>query len=126
MTGASRIIDWLTAPYSLYLVLRNNSASQQTKIRAGIILGFMAFYVLNPFDLIPDLHPIIGWLDDLLIMPLGMAVTQRAIPDVNIGVIRAGARGRVKRVVLWTVACAAGLMFIGSLLFVLLIWLLTR
>jgi len=126
MMGASRIIDWLTAPYSLYLVMRDKSASQQTKIRAGIILAFMAFYILNPFDLIPDLHPFIGWLDDLVIMPLGMAVAQRAVPDVNIGAIRAGARGRVKRVVLWTAAGAAGLMLIGSLLFVLLIWLLTR
>jgi uncharacterized membrane protein YkvA (DUF1232 family) len=120
MTAVNRVIDWLSAPYTLFLVLRDGSASTETRIKAGVILGIMAFYVLNPLDLIPDLHPLLGWVDDLLIMPVGMAIAQRTVPDINVGAVRAGARARVKKAVLWTLVAAAGLMVIGTMLFALL------
>ena len=122
MPGVFNVVDWLSAPYTLYLVLRDNSASTQTKVRAGIILAFMAFYILNPLDLIPDLQPILGWIDDLIILPLGMAVAQKAVPEIDLGIIRVSARARVKKVVLWTVAAGAGLMILGTTLLTLAIW----
>ncbi len=122
----SRVVDWLSAPYTLYLVLKDDTASRQTKIRAGIILAFMAFYILNPLDLIPDLQPLLGWVDDLLIMPIGMAIAQKAVPEINLGAIKAGARARVKKVVLWTTAAAAGLIVLGTTLLAVLLWLLLK
>jgi uncharacterized membrane protein YkvA (DUF1232 family) len=126
MPGVSRIIDWLSAPYSLFLVLKDGTASTQTKVKAGILLGFMAFYVLNPLDLIPDLHPLLGWVDDLIIMPIGMAIAQKTVPDINLGITRAIARAQVKKVVLWTVIAATGLMILGTGPLAFLIWQLTR
>ncbi|MDP2779228.1 YkvA family protein [Devosia sp.] len=32
--------------------------------------AFTAFYLLNPFDLIPDVIPVLGWVDDLILVPL--------------------------------------------------------
>lgn len=42
----------------------------------GIIL-----YVLSPIDLMPDFIPILGWLDDLVILPLGLAMVRGLIPQ---------------------------------------------
>jgi uncharacterized membrane protein YkvA (DUF1232 family) len=37
-------------------------------------------YALSPIDLIPDFIPVLGWLDDLLIVPLGLWAVRRMIP----------------------------------------------
>lgn len=37
-------------------------------------------YALSPIDLIPDFIPVLGWLDDLLIVPLGLWTVRRMIP----------------------------------------------
>jgi len=37
-------------------------------------------YALSPIDLIPDFIPVLGWLDDLLILPLGFAFILRRLP----------------------------------------------
>ena len=41
----------------------------------------VAAYALSPIDLIPDFIPVLGWLDDLLIVPLGLWVVRRLIAD---------------------------------------------
>jgi uncharacterized membrane protein YkvA (DUF1232 family) len=46
--------------------------------RAAAIL--VAAYALSPIDLIPDFIPILGYLDDLLIVPLGILLVVRLIP----------------------------------------------
>lgn len=40
----------------------------------------MAAYALSPIDLIPDFIPVLGYLDDLLIVPLGLALILRLAP----------------------------------------------
>ena len=41
----------------------------------------VAAYALSPIDLIPDFIPVIGYLDDLIIVPLGISLVVRLIPD---------------------------------------------
>jgi len=48
---------------------------------ARLLAIAVAAYALSPIDLIPDLIPVLGWLDDLLIVPLGLWVVRRLIPD---------------------------------------------
>lgn len=38
-------------------------------------------YALSPVDLIPDFIPVVGYLDDLLLLPLGIALAVRLVPD---------------------------------------------
>lgn len=43
----------------------------------------LAAYALSPIDLIPDFIPVLGWLDELVILPLGLAfILKRLPPDV--------------------------------------------
>ena len=47
---------------------------------AKMLAGAVAAYALSPIDLIPDFIPVLGYLDDLLIVPLGILATVRLIP----------------------------------------------
>ena len=45
-----------------------------------ILAGLVAAYALSPIDLIPDFIPVLGYLDDLLIVPLGLLLVMRLMP----------------------------------------------
>ena len=42
---------------------------------------FVAAYALSPIDLIPDFIPILGYLDDIVLVPLGLALVVRLLPE---------------------------------------------
>lgn len=46
----------------------------------GISAAIVVAYALSPIDLIPDVIPIIGYLDDLILVPLGIMLVLRMIP----------------------------------------------
>ena len=48
---------------------------------ARLLVVCIIAYALSPIDLIPDPIPIIGHLDDLILLPLGIALAIRMIPD---------------------------------------------
>lgn len=54
--------------------------SPETPIGAKLVAGLVAAYALSPIDLIPDFIPVLGYLDDILIVPLGIALAVRMIP----------------------------------------------
>lgn len=62
---------------TLYLASRD----PRTPRRAKILLGLVLAYALSPIDLIPDFIPILGLVDDLVIVPAGLAIARRSIPD---------------------------------------------
>ena len=47
---------------------------------ARLLAVAVAAYALSPIDLIPDFIPVLGWLDGLVIVPLGLLVVRRLIP----------------------------------------------
>jgi uncharacterized membrane protein YkvA (DUF1232 family) len=41
---------------------------------------FVAFYLINPFDIIPDVLPFIGWVDDIILIPMMVSWIVSRIP----------------------------------------------
>ena len=62
--------------YALYLACRDPRVPWYAKLLAGAVLA----YALSPIDLIPDFIPVIGYLDDLIIVPAGLMLVRRMIP----------------------------------------------
>lgn len=52
----------------------------ETPLKARLIGGLIVVYALSPVDLIPDFIPVLGYLDDLLVLPLLMGWMVRSIP----------------------------------------------
>jgi uncharacterized membrane protein YkvA (DUF1232 family) len=69
----------------------------RTPMRAKWIAGAVAAYALSPIDLIPDFIPVFGYLDDLLIVPLGIALAIRLIPPALMSEFRVRATDRAER-----------------------------
>lgn len=61
----------------VYFALRDVRTPRLAKIVGGIVVA----YALSPIDLIPDFIPVIGLLDDLLLVPAGIWLTVRLIPQ---------------------------------------------
>ncbi|MDI6900941.1 MAG: YkvA family protein [Anaerosomatales bacterium] len=61
---------------ALYLAARHPDTPWYAKLAAGAV----AAYALSPIDLIPDFIPVLGYLDDLLIVPVGIALCVRMVP----------------------------------------------
>lgn len=62
--------------FALYLAAKDPRVPLIAKLMIGIVVG----YALSPIDLIPDFIPVIGYLDDLLLLPLGIWCAIRLIP----------------------------------------------
>jgi uncharacterized membrane protein YkvA (DUF1232 family) len=63
--------------YALYLAYRDPRVPWYAKALAICVVG----YAFSPIDLIPDFIPILGYLDDLVLVPLGMILAHRMIPQ---------------------------------------------
>jgi uncharacterized membrane protein YkvA (DUF1232 family) len=73
--------------YALYLAYRDPRVPWYAKAVAVCIVG----YALSPIDLIPDFVPVLGYLDDLVLIPLGIALALRLIPPAVMDECRARA-----------------------------------
>ena len=62
--------------YAIYLAAKD----PRTPWYAKALIYFVVAHTLSPIDLIPDFIPIVGYLDDLIITPLGIALAIRLIP----------------------------------------------
>ena len=49
---------------------------------ARVVAACVVAYAFSPIDLIPDIIPVLGYLDDLILIPLGVALAIRLIPAV--------------------------------------------
>jgi uncharacterized membrane protein YkvA (DUF1232 family) len=94
--------------HALYLAARDPRVPLAPKIAAACI----AAYALSPIDLIPDFIPVLGYLDDLIVIPLGILLVIRFIPPHLLAEHRAAAEFAARR----PASCAGAIAII-------LIWL---
>ena len=79
--------------YALYLAYRDPRTPWYAKaLAAGVVA-----YALSPIDLIPDFIPVLGYLDDLILVPAGIVLAIKLIPAPVIADCRARARSTVDR-----------------------------
>jgi uncharacterized membrane protein YkvA (DUF1232 family) len=69
----------------------------RTPLAAKLVGGFVAAYALSPIDLIPDMVPVLGLLDELIIVPIGLALAIRLTPAPLMAEFRAQADVAVER-----------------------------
>lgn len=82
MTGAfSRLKDRAREIERDVVALWFAARDSRTPVAAKLVAATAAAYALSPIDLVPDFIPIIGYLDDLILLPLGIALAVRLIPD---------------------------------------------
>jgi uncharacterized membrane protein YkvA (DUF1232 family) len=74
---------------ALFLALGKRETPWTAKVLAALTVA----YALSPIDLIPDFLPVIGYLDDLILLPLMIAATVRLIPVDVMARCRAEAKG---------------------------------
>lgn len=78
--------------YAIYLAYRDPRVPWYARIFAACVVG----YAFSPIDLIPDPIPILGYLDDIVLVPVGIALALRMIPlDVM-----AESRAKARKVIL--------------------------
>ncbi len=80
MRGVERLKRWarrLKAElYALYPAYKHPRVPRYARVFAAIVVA----YAFSPIDLIPDPIPVLGYLDDLVLIPLGIALAVRMIP----------------------------------------------
>ncbi len=98
--------------YALYLAYQHPRVPLPAKIFAGCVVA----YAFSPIDLIPDFVPIIGYLDDLIIVPLGIAIALKMIPTDILAECQAQSRELMKlgKPVNWAAAAIIILIWFAS------------
>jgi uncharacterized membrane protein YkvA (DUF1232 family) len=79
--------------YAVYLAARNPNTPWYVKALAVVV----AAYAFSPIDLIPDFIPILGYLDDLILIPLGIWLVVSLIPEQAMAEYRGKASEVVQR-----------------------------
>ena len=74
---------------AVFLALKD----EKTPVSAKILAAVTVAYALSPVDLIPDFVPVLGYLDDVLVLPALIALTVRRIPPEVLASCRERAEG---------------------------------
>ena len=74
--------------YAIYLAYKDPRTPWLARLFAACVVG----YAFSPIDLIPDVIPVLGYLDDLVLVPLGVSIALRMIPPPVLAECRGKAR----------------------------------
>jgi uncharacterized membrane protein YkvA (DUF1232 family) len=109
--------------YALYLACRDPRVPAHAKLVAVVLVA----YAFSPIDLIPDFIPVLGYLDELILLPLGVLLVRRMIPEAVMSDCRMRAEtafrqgkpvsgaGAVLIVSVWLLLAIAGIVLAGRL-----------
>src|SRR5919202_5685637 len=74
--------------YVLYLAYKDPRTPWYAKVFAACVVG----YAFSPIDLIPDPIPVLGYVDDLILIPIGVIIARKMIPEQVIAEARKKAK----------------------------------
>lgn len=94
----------------------------RTPVMAKIAAGCVAAYALSPIDLIPDFIPVLGYLDDLLLVPFGIWVAIKLIPPALMAELRERASAQARPSSPTAAAIVVGLWLLVAALVGVLVW----
>src|SRR5262245_46196145 len=97
--------------HAIYLAARDPRTPWYAKALAVCV----AAYAFSPIDLIPDFIPVLGYLDDLLIVPLGIFIVVKLIPAEVMAESRAAANLAAERPVSMTAAAVIVAVWAASI-----------
>ena len=82
MTGASLrpLKTWARALKREVVALHLTARDPRTPLIAKIAAAAIVAYALSPIDLVPDFIPVLGQLDDLILVPLGLWLVMKLVP----------------------------------------------
>lgn len=113
----SRLREWARELKRQTLVVYFAARDPRTPWLARLLALGIAAYALSPIDLIPDFIPVLGYLDDLVIVPLGLMLVLRLIPADVLASSQAKAKGAADKptspamaaaiVAIWVIAIGA-------------------
>jgi uncharacterized membrane protein YkvA (DUF1232 family) len=110
--------------FALYLAAHD----PRTPWYAKLLVAAIVAYAFSPIDLIPDFVPVLGYLDDLILIPAGIALAIRLVPESVLADCRARAQETFKNakpvsriaglviVVIWTVLAALCIVWVYEML----------
>ena len=121
MVSRARLREWVQSlkrdVHAIYLAARDPRVPWYAKAVAACV----AAYALSPIDLIPDFIPVLGYLDDLVIVPLGILLVAWLIPPAIMAEHRATAA--MAQAAPKSIAGAVAVIAIWTALVVLFSWL---
>ena len=118
----AKVRNWARAIKRDILALWLAARDSRTPWYAKAVAAFVAAYALSPIDLIPDFIPVLGYLDEAILLPLGILLAIRLVPPKVMAEMRARASQWANRprslvaaaviIALWlAVTIGAGLWF---------------
>ena len=75
-TWKQRVKQLKNETYAIYIACKDPRVPWYARVFAGFVVA----YAFSPIDLIPDVIPILGYLDDLILVPLGIMLVLKMIP----------------------------------------------
>jgi uncharacterized membrane protein YkvA (DUF1232 family) len=97
MKWAERARKLKTELFALYLAARHPGTPWYAKL---VVAGFVA-YAITPVDFVPDAIPILGLVDDLIFVPIAIALAVRFVPDQVLAECRMTAHQRLASMPKW-------------------------
>jgi len=107
--------------YALYFAVRDPRVPWYAKALAACVVG----YAFSPIDLIPDPIPILGYLDDLVLIPLGVLAVRAMIPAVVLAECREQANHLSRNPRNWVAAgiiVLVWLLLAGAAIYGMILW----
>ena len=102
--------------YALYLACKHPSTPWAARVVGACVVA----YALSPVDLIPDWIPGIGYVDDLVLLPIGVAIVVRMIPAEVMAECRREAKRRIGELKpkLWAAAAVIVAIWLAAIVLV--------